>query len=211
MRRVAGVLAFTAIAAIICWLFPLFHVVTLKQADAEKAATVFNPTNFVDRFWNERLLKSLDRAVPAEKLVSEIKRDPTAARKKYGRNFGIGDSYLYFLSGTGRVLSVTDDEIALAISEGATQAEVSLQVGLVFGNAVRDATGLLDVNNYPNSQDFNDISAELNRRVETQVLPKLRDQAKVGARIHFTGCAEVDDESSDLNPLKVIPVQAEIK
>jgi hypothetical protein len=41
------------------------------------------------------------------------------------------------------------------------------------------------------------------------VLPKLREQAKVGTRIVFTGCAEVDDESSDLKPLKVIPIQTE--
>ena len=81
--------------------------------------------------------------------------------------------------------------------------------GLVFGNALRDGTGLLNVNDYPNSQDFNAISEALNHIVETRVLPKLREQAKVGATISFAGCAEVDDESSDLKPLKVIPIQTE--
>jgi hypothetical protein len=38
-------------------------------------------------------------------------------------------------------------------------------------------------------------------------LPKLHE-AKVGATVAFAGCAEVDDESSDLKPLKVIPIQA---
>ena len=41
----------------------------------------------------------------------------------------------------------------------------------------------------------------------TRVLPKLREQAKVGANISFAGCAEVADESVDLKPLKVIPIQ----
>jgi hypothetical protein len=47
--------------------------------------------------------------------------------------------------------------------------------------------------------------------VETRVLPKLHNQAKVGAKIFFAGCAEVDDESADLKPLKVIPIQTEIQ
>jgi predicted lipoprotein len=109
------------------------------------------------------------------------------------------------------VLAVVDDEITLAVTPGATNAEITLLTGLVFGNTVRDGTGLLDVNNYPNSQDFNDISAELNKLIETRVLPKLRETAKTGATIRFAGCAEVVDESTDLRPLRLIPIQAEIE
>ena len=193
----------------VCWFFPLFHVVTLKQATDEKAAATFNPAKFAEKFWHEKLLKSLDQTVKAEVLLPAIKSDPAAARKKYARSLGLSESYSYFVSGTGRVVAVTDDEISLAVTEGAMQPEISLQVGLIFGNTVRDGTGLLNVNDYPNSQDFNDISAELNRLIETRVLPKLREQAKVGARIQFAGCAEVGDEATDLKPLKLIPVQAE--
>jgi predicted lipoprotein len=86
-----------------------------------------------------------------------------------------------------------------------------LQTGLLFGNALRDGPGLLSVSDYPNSQDFNGISEALNHIVETRVLPKLREQARVGGKIFFAGCAEVDDESSDLKPLKVVPIQAEAR
>jgi hypothetical protein len=33
---------------------------------------------------------------------------------------------------------------------------------------------------------------------------------KTGLTLRFVGCAEVDDESSDLHPLKVVPVQVKI-
>ena len=82
-----------------------------------------------------------------------------------------------------------------------------LQAGLIFGDAVRDGTGLLDASAYSNSQDFNDISAALDHIVETRVIPGLRQQASIGATISFAGCAEVDDESADLKPLKVVPIQ----
>jgi predicted lipoprotein len=191
--------------------FPLFHIVPLKTAAAEKVAATFNAAQFAETFWTNQLLASFDKSVKAETLLSAIQSDPAAAKKKFSRSVGLSEGYFYFVSGSGRVLAVSDDEVSLAVTDGGTNAEVSLQTGLIFGNAIRDGTGLLNASDYPNSQDFNDISAALNHIVETRVLPKLREQAKVGAKISFAGCAEVDDEATDLKPLKVIPIQAEVQ
>jgi predicted lipoprotein len=200
-------LSVIAVIAGICWLFPLFHVVPLQAARAEKAAAVFDPHQFAENFWTNQLLASLDRTIKADVLLAEIQTDPAAPKKKFSRHVGLNDAYFYFVSGTGRVVSVSDDEISLAITPGTTNAEVTLLAGLIFGDAVRDGTGLLNESSYPNSQDFNDISAALNHIVETKVLPGLHEQAKIGATISFAGCAEVDDENVDLHPLKVIPIQ----
>jgi predicted lipoprotein len=207
MKRAMPILIAVCLVAAICWLFPLFHVVPLKAATAEKAAAEFNPTQFAETFWTNQLLPSLDRTVKADVLLVAIQSDSAAAKKKFSRHIGFSDTYFYFVSGTGRVVSTSDDEISLAVTTGGTNAEVSLQAGLIFGDAIRDGTGLLNESAYPNSQDFNDISAALNHIVETRVLPELHKQAKVGAKISFAGCAEVDDEHIDLNPLKVIPIQ----
>jgi predicted lipoprotein len=107
------------------------------------------------------------------------------------------------------VIGVTNDEVALALTQSATQPEIVLPTGLLFGNAVRDATGLLDVSDYPNSQDFNGISQALNHIIETRVLPTLRERAEVGATVRFVGCTEIADESTDLKPLRVVPIQIE--
>lgn len=208
MRSVRWLIAAVVIAGI-CWLFPLFHVVALKTAVAEKEATAFNATQFAAGFWANQLLPSLDKAVKADVLMAAIQTDPMAAKKKFSRSVGLSDSYFYFLSGSGRVVAVSDDGVSLAVTSGSTNSEVVLQTGLIFGDALRDGTGLLDASAYSNSQDFNDISAALDHIVETRVLPGLRKQAKVGAAISFAGCAEVDDESTDLKPLKVIPIQTE--
>ncbi len=195
------------VIAIICWLFPLFHVLPLKAVTAEKAAATFNPTQFAENYWTNQLVPALGQTVKADVLLAAVQSDPAAAKKKFSRHLGLSETYFYFVSGVGRVIAVSDDEISLAVTAGSTNAEVSLQAGLIFGDAVRDGTGLLNESAYPNSQDFNDISAELNHLVETRVLPGLHEQAKVGAKISFAGCAEVDDEHIDLKPLKVIPIQ----
>jgi predicted lipoprotein len=211
MSRIAKWIIALAVFASICWLFPLFHVVTLKTATAEKVAATFNATDFAETFWTNQLLASLDKTVKVETLLPAIQSDATIAKKKFSKNVGLSENYFYFVSGSGRIVAVSDDEVSLAVTDGSTNAEISLQMGLVFGNALRDGTGLLNASDYPNSQDFNDISAALNKIVETRVLPKLRAQARVGANISFVGCAEVDDESTDLKPLKVIPIQTEVQ
>jgi predicted lipoprotein len=211
MKRAAQFLFALAAFAILCWLFPLFNVVTLKTATAEKAAATFNATQFAEMFWTNQLPTALEKTVTAEILLPAIQSDAAAAKKKFSHSLGLSEGYFYFLRGDGKIISVSDDEIILAVTKNSTNAEIALQTGLLFGNALRDGTGLLNGNDFPNSQDFNDVSAALNHIVETRVLPKLREQAKVGAKISFVGCAEVDDESSDLKPLKVIPIQTELK
>lgn len=197
-----------AIVAGLCWCFPLFHIVPLAHAAKEKAAATFDPKAFAKNFWNKQLLKSLDKAVNVEVVLAMMNDNPAEAKKKFSRSVGVSESYTYFLSGKGRVLMMTENEIVLAVTDNATNAEISLQTGLLFSNAIRDGTGLLNVNDYPNSQDFNAISEALNHIIETQVQPKLRKQAKVGAMIRVVGCAEVNDETTDLKPLKVVPISA---
>jgi predicted lipoprotein len=210
MKR-ASIIALFALFAVLGCLFPLFHIVPLKTAAAEKAAATFDATQFAETFWTNQLLAALNKTVPADVLLPAIQNDAAAAKKNFSRSVGLGESYFYFVSGSGRVVAVSDDEISLAVTDGGTNAEISLQTGLVFGNALRDGTGLLNASDYPNSQDFNDLSAALNHLVETRVLPKLREQARLGVIISFAGCAEVDDESADLKPLKVTPIQTKIK
>ena len=205
--RWAGWLIAMVVVAGLCWFFPLFHVVSMEQATKEKSAAVFDPKRFAQVFWEARLPYAFSNAVPAEVLLPILQTNAAEAKQKFSRSVGVSESYTYFLSGKGRVLSVNEDEVQLAVTPSATNAEVSLQLGLLFSSVVRDAPGVLNVNDYPSSQDFNAISEALNRIVEERVQPKVRAQAKVGASIEFIGCAEVNDEATDLRPLKVVPVQ----
>jgi predicted lipoprotein len=210
MRVVRCVISVVAVAGFFRF-FPLFHVVRLKTA-AEQAGTVFDAQQFAESFWTGKLLPAITTSsVKAEVLLPAIKADAAAARKKYSHGAGLGDTYFYFVSGSGRVTSVSDDEVSLRVTNGGNDAEVSIQTGLIFGDALRDGTGLLNPSDFPNSQNFNDISAALDHIAESRVIPTVRKQAKVGATIFFAGCAEVDDESTDLKPLKVIPIETALQ
>ncbi|MCS7468630.1 DUF2291 domain-containing protein [Stieleria sp. ICT_E10.1] len=207
---IRGTIAAACVVAV--WFWPLFQIVPLEQAEQESLAAEaesFDPAAFVEKFWNEQLIPAESRAVDAQKLIAAIQEDHAKARKTRGRSVGLSSTYYYFISGTGRVTRVERNTVALVIRQGADDAEVLLESGPIFGNAVRDATGLLDVNDYANSQDFNRISSEINRRIEAQVLPTLRKVAVVGGTVRFVGCVQITDETTDLSPLRVVPFIAE--
>jgi predicted lipoprotein len=103
-------------------------------------------------------------------------------------------------------VSIEPQGIGLSLGN-ANEAEIVLETGLLFGNAVRDATGLTTASNFPNSQAFNDVSTELNHLVETQVIPSLKQQAQIGRRVQFVGSGEVRADATELMPLKLVPLE----
>lgn len=189
-------------------MFPLFHVVPLEQAEAESTAAKaneFEPAAFVESFWADQLIPAKSNAVDASMLLAAIRDDRAAAKNAHGHSVGLSNSYFYFVTGTGRVVDMQKNTIGLAIEDGVDDVQVSLNIGPIFGNVVRDGTGLLDLNDFSNSRQFNKISTEINERIEADVLPSLREAATIGATIQFTGCAQINDHESDLNPMVVIP------
>ncbi len=188
------------------WAFPPFHIRSLKQVKADIAGATFNPTNFVEQFWSAKLLPATEQAADAAKVLEAIVAGPQKVRDQFGRTVGVSSSYFLFLRGTGRVVRVDADNVGLSLKAEGSEAEIVVPLGLVFGNAVRDGTGLLNSSSYPNAQEFNDISAGLNHIVETQVLPDFQRLAAVGKRVQFAGCVEVADEETDLKPLKLVPI-----
>ncbi len=102
--------------------------------------------------------------------------------------------------------AVDNSGVHLNVSD---KPDVILKTSLLFGNTIRDATGQLTASDFANSQDFNAVSKELNHLVETNVQPALKEQAKIGAKIHFIGCAEVRASNKKILPLTVIPLQVE--
>ena len=208
MRRrksllIAGAVAFVGVLG---WRFPLFHIVSMKRVQQEQKAGVFDAAKVASGFWETKLLPATERAVDLTTLLAALTKDPVAARKKYGRTLGIGGATMFLVQGSGNVAETGDDAIIVALA--GTDARISLSTGLLFGNTVRDASGLLDVSAFPNSQEFNDLSTQLNAIVEDRVAPALRKQAAVGKAIRFAGCAELNEDAKP-DVLPVIPIKVE--
>jgi predicted lipoprotein len=205
-----------ALAAVaLWWVFPPIRIVPLQSAAATvgnpAADAAFDPAAMAAKLWSGELRAAAQRAAEASVVATAIRYDPEAARRKHARSVGLGAAY-YFVRGSGKVIARDRNTVRLAL-EGPQPAIVALRIGPVFGNAVRDGIGLLDVNQVPGLHEFNALSAELNQRVESEVLPLLREQADVGAVVTFAGSAEAPETAAaaDEPLLTIIPVMAEVR
>jgi len=206
MKRLLPTLVGLALLGALSWMCPPFHIRSLKAVRAVAEDQQFNAADFASSFWEEQLLPAVEQASDAAAVLERITADPKSVREQFGRTVGVSSSYYLFLRGQGRVVSADENSIGLRLTPDGDEAQIVIELGFVFGNAVRDATGLISAGHYPNAQEYNDISAALNGIVETNVLPQLQKIAQVGSRIRFAGCVEAEDEEVDLQPLKLVPV-----
>jgi predicted lipoprotein len=210
MRRVAVVFCGLAVLAGLFWQFPLFHVVRLDGTRAEKQESRFNAAGFAAAFCSERLLPALDEAADAGAVLAAIRDNPQAAGRQFGRKVGLGRTRFFVVRGAGTIVSADKKGILVSLEQNESGPQVLLHTGLLFGNTARDASGLLDAGDFPHSEDFNEISTELNRIIEKRVLPQLREKAEVGRRVQFVGCAQVPDEGAS-RTLMIIPLKATVE
>jgi predicted lipoprotein len=210
MKRALIILAAVVAVGVLSWFFPLFRVVSRESLRAERDRQSFNAAAFVESFWRDKLTRAFSEAAEVSVVLAALRETPDQARTQFGRTAGIGRESLYFIRGRGKIVSVDKKDVAVSLGDE-EQVDLTLQTGLLFGNTVRDATGLLSADDYPNSQQFNEISGELNRTIEAQVLPPLRTAAKVGAEIEFVGCAAVTNLPRDITPLRVVPLEVTFK
>jgi predicted lipoprotein len=131
-------------------------------------------------------------------------------RRSYGHRLGLATTSSYLVAGEGTIVSADARSVAISLdNDQRNDAEVVIELGPVFGNAIRDGSGLLDVSDFPNAQDFNALSAEINRRVEEKVLPALAAGAETGRVVRFAGGAEVADAAGAPAVLRVVPFKVE--
>ena len=207
MNRLVLILCCTVLAVSLLWFFPLFHI---ERLDAPKSHEVAQTTNSVEsaaKFWKEQILPSLDQAPNGEEVISALRNNPLLARTKYGRKVGVSRTTLFMVQCKGTVATIDKKGVGVAFEESSARPDILLQTGLLFGNTVRDATGLLDASDFQDSRQFNEISTELNRLIEMQVMTKLKENATQGRRIQFVGCFELPDQGELGNPLSIIPMQ----
>jgi len=179
----------------------------LDEVKAIHAAAAFNAVQYAQSFWNSKLMPNLNKAIDITTLTHLLATDTAKTFETYSHALGIGNLRYFLVKGKAMVKSVNEDNITLLIQADSTTQVVTLATEYIFGNAVRDATGLININEFNNTMDFNNVSAELNKIIRATVLPPFKKQVKKGADIEFTGVIELNKEHLDLSNIEVIPVQ----
>lgn len=180
--------------------FPPVHFRSTRVSETASTQHV-SPQAFAKEFWEKTLPAQQSSAIEATELW---RVDPKEAAK-LGHTSSIGGRPMFLVRGTGTIRSIDERGITLDLGTQ-TPGTTLLLTGPIFGNQLRDSTGLIRLQDF-DSFDFNAISAELNRLVESRVQPGLRERAAVGARVAFFGAGEIDDASAEHAILKIVPIE----
>jgi len=181
----------------------------LDKAKEQAESKAFDPAEYARDFWDNKLMKNLDRAVDAQTLLELLNTDVKRARDKYGRILGISSVCCFLLSGKGTVISMNEDGVFVSIKRPPSDPDIIIATSYIFGNAIRDASGLVDASQFPNSRDFNNISEQINKIVATHVIPPFLEKVDKGITVRFVGAAEVSQDEPEIDPLYVIPILLE--
>ena len=85
-----------------------------------------------------------------------------------------------------------------------------LATEFVYGNAIRDASRLVDIKDFPVTSDLNSISEELDRIVRTTVLPSFKKTVKKGDKVNIVAAIQLNKEHIKWNGLELLPVRLQI-
>ncbi len=211
MNRILAIPCYAALAGGLFWLFPLFHVVRNDTPEGTKQSSASSAAEIAGAFWSDQLIPSLKKAPEATSVLSALRDDPESALARFGRKVGVSRTRLLVLQGDGTIVTIDKKGVGVSFRPDAKEPDIILKTGLLFGNALRDATGLLDASNFADSRQFNEVSTELNRIAEARVIAILKDKSAVGEHISFSGCAEISDDAKEITPLTIIPLDAHIE
>jgi predicted lipoprotein len=170
----------------------------------------FDAPAFVQQLWDGKFPARIDSALSFDTLQVALKANPAQTFESHFNSMSIGNVRYGLVKITGKVLSVNEDDIVVLTGSKDNQHTVKIATEYVYGNAIRDASRLVDIKDFVNTTDLNKISEELNKRVRTKVLPAFKGTVQKGDSIVCTGAIELNQAHYSLEELELLPVQCKI-
>ena len=181
------------------------YIKKLSDVNAAKGEK-FDAAAYVDKLWNGALQGKLDSAVDISVLRKDLKAGDDKSFTTYTNALAIGNYRYALVKGTAIVNEIREDDVAIVIqSDPAFKATLATE--FVYGNALRDASGLIDLQAFPTTNDLIAVSEALNQMVRQKVVPAVKPLLKPGKKIEFTGAIELNKEHLHFDDIEIIPVR----
>jgi predicted lipoprotein len=206
-RVVGGVVAVALLAAIAA------TTTTVSASDPGAAAaaggSTFDAVEYAQEHYESEVVPTItDNAVEITELLPQVIDDPDAAGEQYGHRAGVSSPYAYPVSGEGVAGKVDGTLLPLTIDGLPDDVQVMLQIGpAINGTALRDATGLVDFNDFLNQIEYANAATELNNKVKSDVLADFDAAAAEGKTVRFVGAFAY---GSNPAVIQVTPVELEV-
>lgn len=195
-------------------LFTLYNSVYFKKlSDVKKANKTeeFDAAAYARAFWDNELLPATTGSIEFTDLLHLLKQSPQKAFDEHSHALGIGNIRYFLTNGKAEIISVNEDDVTLLVDDGVSKTQVTLATEFIYGNAVRDAVDVINLNEFTNTMHLNKVSAEINKIIRNKIVPPFKVQAKKSDKIIFSGAIELNQKHLNLRSIELIPVTLEIK
>lgn len=193
-------------------IFLCYHAVYFKKLDEVKKSSEvskFDAAKYARQYY-KKLVPAASGSMEYNALLSLLKTDPGKAFAEYAHALGIGNIKYFLVHGQGLIQSVNESNLTVIIKSGSASSVANIATEFVYGNTLRDASGIISLHEFNSTADLNNVSAEVNKIVRQEVLPPVMSKVKAGNTITFSGAIELNKKFLDLNDIEIIPVTINI-
>lgn len=189
-----------------------YKSVYFEKLSTRKTNTVaaFDAVGFSKKLWEDKMLEKMDSAVQLTVLMDAITKDGEAAINKHTNALAIGNYRYALVKLEATVMEVKEDEVLLIVKHNDSLLTVNLATEFVYGNAIRDAAALVQVKDFPNTNNLSSISEELNKIIRSSVLPAFKTAVKKGDTINVVAAVEINKEHLHWQGIELLPVRLQI-
>lgn len=174
----------------------------LSEVRKQKQSS-FDFKTFADSLYYQGILKS-NHAVELSQLSASLKSNPDSTFKAYGNRLGIGNSAYFMIKGEGKVIEKQESGLKVA-SDNNTVFFVDTKY--IFGNAIRDASGLVKLTDFKTNADFNKLSEALNTTIREKAIPQDLKNINVGDKVIISGATKLSKAQDQSLELSILPIK----
>lgn len=181
-----------------------YNSVEIKPLDqVKKAGQKFDAMAYAREYLTKTLPTAYGKATPISDLVGLLTADKNKAFNDLSHAVSIGNVRHFLVKGEGIVSKINADDIVLTVKD----KSVHVATEFIYGSSIRDASGLFDIKQFTNTADMNNISAEINKIIRTEVVPPFKQKVKVGDTVQFLGALEMNQEHPQFDNFEVLPIE----
>lgn len=193
------------IAAVLLLIYLSLDLQKLDAYLADRPSLSFDADVYARVVWEQKIPAVIRDAPDILTVMDLLQSDPEQAFDRMGRKLGISGTRYFMVKGEGIIDSVEKESLRILLDGG---FQIELATAFIFGNAIRDGSGVVNIDEFLNMTDFNMVSIALNKRVKEEVVPLLVRSARAGKSIEFAGAFEMREDQPDIHSIRIIPVMA---
>jgi predicted lipoprotein len=190
--------------------FLLYNSIYIKKLSDSKTSETkpFDAVAYAREYVFVKIPGASKNAIDIVTLLEDLTSNPDHAFAAYSHAQNPGDTRYFLVKGHGEVVAIDGSYVHIKIA--GESEEIKLATEYILGNAARDGSGLISVDEFVNTMELNNVSEEINKLIRKEILPPFEANVRKGSTVTFMGGVEQRQSHPTPKDLEVIPLSVEI-